>query len=466
MRTVSARTLTLAVVASGIVATAAVILVPGLRFAYRNPRLHVMLETAEGLVALLTAFLVLGRWTHTRLKRYAMLVFALTLFGINNLFTAALSSVFDRATPEVFGVWWSLTSRFIGASAFATAAFSGEAKSKENARPEAGVVAAAVVCGVVALICWIMRGSLPMLVTVLPSDTSSAPVLEGHPFAQTVQVLNIFLYAAAAYGFTRRSEKTGDTLMRWFGAGAGLSAVARINYLLFPSLYTRYVYMGDVLRLGFYSLLLIGASTEIRSYWRERSRAEVLEARRELAQELHDGLAQELVFVAGQTRRIQRGRAPDVSLALEELASAADRAVAEARRAIDALGAAADDPLSHTVRKLAEEMPALQGVKLSVLIDDASIGGGLVLREGLIRIVREALVNVSKHSGAQTVTVGFIRKGSEACLSIEDDGVGFVPGALSPGFGITSMRERAASLGGELTVISSPGAGTRVEVSW
>jgi signal transduction histidine kinase len=82
-------------------------------------------------------------------------------------------------------------------------------------------------------------------------------------------------------------------------------------------------------------------------------------------------------------------------------------------------------------------------------------------RIALLRCTQEALANVRKHAGASTVSVVLTRHPGGVDLEITDDGRGFVV-AGSHGFGLDGMRKRLAELGGELTVTSSPGYGTRI----
>jgi len=87
----------------------------------------------------------------------------------------------------------------------------------------------------------------------------------------------------------------------------------------------------------------------------------------------------------------------------------------------------------------------------------------------LYRILQEALNNVERHARARHVTVHLTKPDGFIQLTIKDDGIGFDPdhpanGREGEGFGLLSMRERAASAGGALSVKSAPRAGTEIEV--
>ena len=99
--------------------------------------------------------------------------------------------------------------------------------------------------------------------------------------------------------------------------------------------------------------------------------------------------------------------------------------------------------------------------------DDATEGLAPLLAFHLLRIVQEALANVRKHAQAHKARISFSKRGDTFEMVVADDGRGFEPEALPvagarKSFGLASMRERVASLNGELTVESRPGAGTRV----
>jgi signal transduction histidine kinase len=79
------------------------------------------------------------------------------------------------------------------------------------------------------------------------------------------------------------------------------------------------------------------------------------------------------------------------------------------------------------------------------------------------RVLQEALTNVIKHAKATRVEIEIALKGGELCLDVRDDGRGVTPGKKS-GFGLISMRERAAALGGTVEVTAREGGGTHVRL--
>src|SRR5919112_149637 len=87
----------------------------------------------------------------------------------------------------------------------------------------------------------------------------------------------------------------------------------------------------------------------------------------------------------------------------------------------------------------------------------------LEVEQALFRVAQEALANVSRHSGAKSVEVDLVYDPDRLMLRVTDDGRGFDPKKnTGDGFGLQSMSERVATLGGYVDVESAPGKGTRV----
>jgi signal transduction histidine kinase len=80
------------------------------------------------------------------------------------------------------------------------------------------------------------------------------------------------------------------------------------------------------------------------------------------------------------------------------------------------------------------------------------------------RILQEALANVARHSGSRQAAVRLRSRGRSIELEVEDRGCGFSPHTSRRGLGLVAMRERAALLGGTLTVEGGPDGGTRVRL--
>jgi len=202
----------------------------------------------------------------------------------------------------------------------------------------------------------------------------------------------------------------------------------------------------------------------------------VLEERVRIARELHDGLAQVLGYINTQTQAVKRllavGRIDDGRAELDAMEEAARAVYADVREAIVGLRTSLPrQSLVPSLREYLEEFCAMAGVEGS--LDVGENVGELELRPEVeiqaLRIVQEALTNVRKHAAAVSVTVGVDLIDGALEVTVVDDGRGFDPAAAPrgrwPRFGLQTMRERAEAAGGRFVVESSPGAGTRVDVT-
>jgi signal transduction histidine kinase len=458
--------MTLATAAAAAVATLLVSLVPAVHLAYMSPSGHVAIETAAALIALLVAYLLLGRFLRDGQLRDLVLTAALATLGFTNLVFASIPLAASSGIHR-FSTWAPVAGRLLGGFLFALAAF---VPARALRRPRQALLpvmlACAAVLGLIALVFAVAAPHLPLGINPGLSPTSpDRPRVVGNPAVLIVQLVSMLLFALAAVGFARERERTGDALLHWFAIGSVLAAFSHLNYFLFPSLYSNWVYMGDFLRLAFYLVLLIGAAREIDIYQRQMAESAALEERRRLARELHDGLAQELAFISTQSRWLaQSVEGEEAQARLDQLALAAARALDESRGAIAALTRPLDEPLEVAVAQAAEEVADRVGVKVRLKLQ-RDIQVSPTCRAALLRIVREAVTNTARHANASEVTVSLASNGRLE-LRISDNGVGFDPAAKRDGwgFGIMSMRERAQAVGGELEIRSRVGEGTEIEV--
>src|SRR5918992_2534917 len=279
---------------------------PFVDFAYRSASAHVAVETTAALAALLVAYLVWGRFRQRRCTSDLLVVTAFAFLGVSNLFFAVLPAALPSVGAlDSFATWAQLSASLLGTIGLAASAFVAPHRRVLSRRIPlvvglAGVLALAVTAAIVAA----LSGRLPVGIDPGATPEASAwPHPRGNPAILGVQVAAALLFAAAAVGFTRRANRTRDELTRWLAVGATLGAFARVNYFLFPSLYTDWVYTGDLLRAAFYLVLVVGAAREIAAYQTRLALAAVTDERRRVARNLHDGLAQELNFIVAQLRR-------------------------------------------------------------------------------------------------------------------------------------------------------------------
>jgi signal transduction histidine kinase len=452
-------TLLAALVAGGL--TDLVIMVPSVQFAYRSIAVHAMLEVTASLIAFVTTVLVWGRVKARRRLDDLLLFVALGVLAVTSLVFGVIPAAIWR-DPHPFSTWTTIAAAGLAAGLFAVAALIRPIRLRDYEHAgRLAVVATGIGLVVIGTVVGVFIDELPIGFDPARSPLNVPGPISGNLVIAVAQTVIALLLVAAAIGFTLRAETSNDEFFQWLGAGAIFAAFARVNYFIFPSLYSEWVYTGDVLRLCWYILLLIGAVREIGVYQRAYVEARVLEERRRIARDLHDGLAQELAFISNKSRELVTGSVSRSGLV--QVASAAQRGLDESRRAIDALTRKEDEPFEVALVEAVEAVADRLGTRVEVAAEPApEIGSNQ--REQLLRIVREAVTNAGNHGNADLVRVKFTN-GGPIYLRIEDDGVGFDPNDIdSKGFGLVTMEERAAAIGAEFRLRSNPGRGTCIEV--
>jgi PAS domain S-box-containing protein len=195
--------------------------------------------------------------------------------------------------------------------------------------------------------------------------------------------------------------------------------------------------------------------------------------RRHIARELHDEAGQTLTSLIVGLRLLEREMAqPEVAAArLTELKRITDNILENLHRlamdlrpaSLDHLGlVAALGQYIETFNR--QHFPPLMAQFAAMGLKDVRLSA--VVETTLYRIVQEALTNVARHAQATRVDVLLKRRGNQVVIIIEDNGVGFnfETAIQSRRLGLLGMRERAEMLNGRLTVESSPGQGTTIQV--
>jgi PAS domain S-box-containing protein len=203
----------------------------------------------------------------------------------------------------------------------------------------------------------------------------------------------------------------------------------------------------------------------------ERMLKEIREAERNrLARELHDSTLQDIVYALQEVQVMQVVSGDDLNPALEDTAEALKRSVEGLRGAIFELRLkeTLDRSLVSSLENLVDlnRRMARGRYELELFVED-DFPARLPNKTGqeLTRLVQEALTNVRRHAEAKHVRVELGLDGGLAYVEVSDDGCGFDSERATTGIGRQSMRHRALELGGEFSVESAPGEGTRVRFS-
>lgn len=197
--------------------------------------------------------------------------------------------------------------------------------------------------------------------------------------------------------------------------------------------------------------------------------AAVLEERKRLARDLHDTVSQQLFALHMSASTLEKllerdpGKAKTIASQITEVSNMAQKQI---RGLIAQLR-----PVELEGRSLAEALDrwfpdycrhnGLTGsldVDLGETVPDA-------VEHQLFMIIQEAMANVVKHAHARSVTLSLKEMEHQFLLTVSDDGRGFYNGQVQThSYGLSTMRERANKLGGDMEILSKAGSGTRIKV--
>jgi two-component system nitrate/nitrite sensor histidine kinase NarX len=215
---------------------------------------------------------------------------------------------------------------------------------------------------------------------------------------------------------------------------------------------------------------LLGTLIEHNKLNREAKRIELIAERQSIANEIHDSLAQSLVYTRMRTSLLLESirthnelrvtkYAHDIDDALENSQKTVRELITDFRCAIDPSG------LLHALQTLTEQFRHRNDIALEYINRVAHLELPLEYEIQVSHIVQEALANIATHSGATHARLIVDLSGNYYVFTIEDNGSGgctFTP--VEGHYGMMIMRERAQRIGGEIKVESSEGFGTRVQL--
>ena len=415
------------------------------------PALRAALEMMMTLFALAAAWLLRAQFTSSRRLGDLELLAATLGLGLITFAVGALPAAIHLGGDARFAaaqLWGRL---FVGVM-FALAAFTPAdslvARRRHPLAITVGISAAGL--GVAGL------GGL-----LSGTHGTTLSVTSSHPVLVVVVLSATSLLGYAGVGFAHRYRLETDGVAGLVALSMIFLAGASFAYLLAGSLVPGRIGVGEGIRTVAFALILVSAVIRERQVHTRMSKASALAERRRVARDLHDGIAQDLAFIAAHGPRFVEELGDDHPVVV-----AARRALAISRSTISELsdmdGATVHESLEAVARELGDRFGI--SVAVSALLDRDLES---YERENVTRIVREAIANAARHGGAKHVIVSLRHTDSRLALRVVDDGCGIAGTGRFPapeGFGLRSMRERAAALGGQLNVRQPRRGGTELEV--
>ncbi len=195
----------------------------------------------------------------------------------------------------------------------------------------------------------------------------------------------------------------------------------------------------------------------------------VLEERRRMARDLHDTVSQQLFAIHMSAsslpkvleRNVEQGQTVmDQLITMSQMAQKQMRALIAQLRPVELEGRTLFEALEKWFPDYCRQN-GLKGMKELELQGELSEA----IEHQLFLIIQEAMANIVKHALARIVSLSLRETPRQVVMSISDDGQGFENVQHKQGsYGLTTMRERAEKLGGQVEIISRRGAGTTIRV--
>lgn len=179
-----------------------------------------------------------------------------------------------------------------------------------------------------------------------------------------------------------------------------------------------------------------------------------------LSRELHDVAGHSLTALKLNLELALRLPEPERAAKVEAARELADALLEDIRAVVGQLRRHDGVDLAPSLRALVRRVP---GPRVALEIEPELRVADMAQAEALLRCVQEGLTNALRHSGASRIGILVRREAGAVRVEIQDDGQGRV--AITPGHGLTGMRERIEEAGGRLDVETEPGRGFRIRAT-
>lgn len=197
-------------------------------------------------------------------------------------------------------------------------------------------------------------------------------------------------------------------------------------------------------------------------------RLAVVEDRERIARDIHDAIIQEL-FAMGLELQATAQRADDADqrATLRDHAARIDLTIQALRELIFELRRppAEQRDLRAEIDDVVTRLSMARHANVDVTYNGVLVGIAASTVDDVVQLVREALSNALRHSGAETVSVEISAGDSEIEIEVSDDGRGFNLATAEPGLGLSSMDARTDRVGGTLRIATAPEEGTVVTMT-